>query len=548
MPNNQITTQKGQQHHHHQPNDGDALVPSTFSCTPLQAQQAVFAAVAALNDPTLTCAFTTALHHQAGFLVLEETPALDFLRREDGNVDRAAQRLVLYWKYRKMVFGADRWLLPLTQTGSGALENSTIAFIRSGVLTYIPGTTPVIVMDLSKFPTGKTSIGQDGFPWAFYMGTWCSNYVTQTRGIQLLHVLNKEHRIEFLPGLWEFMSTALPVKFLPDVLLVPEAQPHGEHHLREYLALQARRMVEYNRKTTPVLVNADSAAGRLRILQSWGMSRHGLPTSLGGTFAAVHYDSWIRLRLSKENAMSATPLVANAALFSLGQNVTRLMLPRPMSRDVARNANNTTTLDTTTMLPGVAIMNRNNAAETTMTHETVRASLSRQIARIENDKEVYNEKPKRGRPKKTEKLATAAELMQQRDCYQEQSVKLRAENRKLMDSLAQARYLVAIHNTKGKVHDTMPPPPPPTLTAGGAVPTIKPLAVPRSVEEFPEHRARVKKPTDAELLEQCDLWKKCNNALRRDNQRLEKLLEQGRSIVARYTNNSNNVSRSAASI
>ena len=245
--------------------------------------------------------------------------------------------------------------------------------------------------------------------------------------------------------------------------------------------------------------------------------------------------------------MSAAPLVANAALFSLGHNMNRLILPRPMLRDVARDAVDAATPDTTTMLPGVAITTRNNATETTMTHGTVGASLSRQIVEIENDKEVCNEKPKRGRPKKTEKPATAAELMLQRDCCQEQNVKLRAENRNLMNSLAQARYLVAIHNTKGKVHDTMPP----TLIAGGAVPTTivqshKQLAVPRSVEEFPEHRA--KKPDDAELLEQREQWKECNDALRRDNQRLENLVEQGRSIVAQYTNNSNNVPRSAAPI
>ena len=65
-------------------------------------------------------------------LVLSETPIITFLRRDDYDPEKAAKRLVLNWKYRKELFG-ERWLLPMVQTGRGALTVHDIdTFGRAG--------------------------------------------------------------------------------------------------------------------------------------------------------------------------------------------------------------------------------------------------------------------------------------------------------------------------------------------------------------------------------------------------------------------------------
>lgn len=79
-------------------------------------------------------------------LVVEESPAIDVLDTEGGNIPAAALRLALYWKTRRVVFGEERWLLPLTITVHGALDAEDLAFMLSGVFDFVPLTTPGGVM------------------------------------------------------------------------------------------------------------------------------------------------------------------------------------------------------------------------------------------------------------------------------------------------------------------------------------------------------------------------------------------------------------------
>ena len=62
-------------------------------------------------------------------LVADETPPAIFLQTEDFDPIKAATRLALYWKYRQQVFG-ERWLLPMNQTGAGALSAEDVEVLR----------------------------------------------------------------------------------------------------------------------------------------------------------------------------------------------------------------------------------------------------------------------------------------------------------------------------------------------------------------------------------------------------------------------------------
>lgn len=68
-------------------------------------------------------------------LVLRETRAIDFLRTEDFHTLKAARRMALYWQLRKELF-EDRWLLPLNQTGAGALTADQVELLRTGFFAF----------------------------------------------------------------------------------------------------------------------------------------------------------------------------------------------------------------------------------------------------------------------------------------------------------------------------------------------------------------------------------------------------------------------------
>ena len=70
--------------------------------------------------------------------VVEKETSMKHILRADNNVPMAAAlRLCRYWKARKQLF-EDRWLLPLDQTGFGALSHDDVQALRSGIFVCVP--------------------------------------------------------------------------------------------------------------------------------------------------------------------------------------------------------------------------------------------------------------------------------------------------------------------------------------------------------------------------------------------------------------------------
>lgn len=58
-------------------------------------------------------------------LVEKESPIIDFLRTEDFHSLRTVNRIALYWKTRRELFGEDRWLRPMNQVWMGRNDSTT---------------------------------------------------------------------------------------------------------------------------------------------------------------------------------------------------------------------------------------------------------------------------------------------------------------------------------------------------------------------------------------------------------------------------------------
>ena len=84
-------------------------------------------------------------------LVEQETPIALFLRGALMDPIQAARRLARFWKYRKILF-ADRWLLPMSQTGAGALNAWDIRMVQTGynLVLRLPNEKPLFLASMGK--------------------------------------------------------------------------------------------------------------------------------------------------------------------------------------------------------------------------------------------------------------------------------------------------------------------------------------------------------------------------------------------------------------
>ena len=239
--------------------------------------------------------------------VRQESRLSDFLRAEEYNVLRAATRVARYWKTRKWLFG-DRWLLPMSQSGSGVLGPAEIQILRSGyiqiVQSPIHGTT--LVTDFSLLPPGARRLQPEVI---FYLFSICACDLT------LLFVVRSGNRPEMVMTshvkLTLLNSTAARVtKFF-----VAQAHEEGKEHLLDYYGFQDKILTE---KTFQIPC-AGHVANRsikqtINALQNAGYARHNLPVALGGSLDRNHFDQWVRMRISIEDIMGASPLPAQPSL------------------------------------------------------------------------------------------------------------------------------------------------------------------------------------------------------------------------------------------
>ena len=87
-------------------------------------------------------------------LVATESDKFKFLCVEEYNPFKAALRFAMYWLFRKKKFG-QRWLLPMNQTGAGALTMDDIEVLRSGYAVFSHNARrnkDICILDASRLP------------------------------------------------------------------------------------------------------------------------------------------------------------------------------------------------------------------------------------------------------------------------------------------------------------------------------------------------------------------------------------------------------------
>ena len=335
-------------------------------------------------------------------LVKAETPFINFLKIDNFNTTKACHRLAMYWKRRREIFGEDRWLLPMIQTGSGALSASAIEVLRSGCFMPVPNCpVPFVVTDLSRL---DRSMGHaDALETMFYFGTIAMSEFTQMRPITVLHrVHNQGHRCELVPGLGELMETALPMHSFKRIVV--STVDESSQLLGQFLTLQAVKMVEYNTHSSPNVIDTGSLSKRLQLIEATGIPRQHVPSCMGGCLTETdQHNNWVRTRISVEEMLGS--VIRNNSMLALNNGTAGAIVSR--RRHATLSTNNGEKPPT----------NKNNNA---VHHQ-------RWLARQELKKKALHAKYK---------------------LEQNYNAQLVATHQRLTSLLAQAKYIVALHTAK----------------------------------------------------------------------------------------------------
>ena len=361
-------------------------------------------------------------------LVANETKFLDFLRTEDLDPSKAAKRLVLYWKYRKVIF-EDRWLRPMTQTGTGTLSPADLVFLRTGYTVAIkrPVGGPICLIDMSRlhmYPPGHTNTRI-----VFYFATTMTDPGFQIEGVTIVHLVTSAPRppTDFNPSGWKMFREALPLRVKQ--LVVAQAYEPWKESLLEFLSHQAATSAGFKTRHHPNRILGDSVASVLQKLETKGISDYCLPRSFGGTFEYSVFEENMRLKMSMEHFLSSAAFSRPSSVFAYPQQARqrqsnlRLILPQQTSETHQLQIEEFFRCE-----PNVYSASQ-NPDEANQDHQSVLRSSTTQA------------KKRRANVMKLDALRN--ETLH----FSTLNARLREENRRMENLLAQARLLAAIHET-----------------------------------------------------------------------------------------------------
>ena len=248
-------------------------------------------------------------------LVQTESPAWMFVLRENGNLPAAATRLCRWWKTRKRIFGKDRWLLPLNQTGRGALANEDVRILRTGTFLCLltPGGRALCVVDFGRLPAGATRKQ----PRCYFYLTWAAaqeHPATCENGVTIVFLVSSKQTSSqpiFDRALALSKLQAFPVAFRQSLVVqVYDSEP-GKEHLLDFLGYQQMRTLQTKWQQTNVqwVTGQSVAETRSRLVQAATLDDTScLPIALGGrTQVDLQMQEWVRARLSVEDVMGSPP-------------------------------------------------------------------------------------------------------------------------------------------------------------------------------------------------------------------------------------------------
>mmetsp|Transcript_11911 Transcript_11911/g.22785 ORF Transcript_11911/g.22785 Transcript_11911/m.22785 type:complete len:582 (-) Transcript_11911:161-1906(-) len=237
-------------------------------------------------------------------LVESESNPIWFLKLDNYNYWKAAERLVQHWSEREALFG-ERVHLPLTQTGNGALTSEDVMSLHTGTYSILPKSPSgqsVFFMDRGRALANATP--ESRLRAAFYVMAFLSKEEnSQSEGILALSLLvsprvqgldhGYEHRI------YRLMNT-FPLKIHLHLLnCLPKT---GKHALVQQVMTSGFAFASMYFGGFQVFTEK-SGTDMLARLTELGLTADGVPVSVGGTWTYENFTRWCRERITAEQTL-----------------------------------------------------------------------------------------------------------------------------------------------------------------------------------------------------------------------------------------------------
>lgn len=243
-------------------------------------------------------------------LVVEESPPHWFVAHADGDVRAAARRLALYWAIRQHLF-AERYLLPMAQTGEGALGRKDLILLNSGFFSVLPTKQNETVM--LSYDCARDDFSDEGgrLRVAFYvLSLSAERELSRTMGLSIVASgLPEIAKLQREGGLTDRVTFRLLLEALPirvsaihiAMLLQPKM---ASFPLDE--SVQGMRHLFGTAGTCKAMVHVGTSRDEItEQLAPYGIGQSILPRCLGGTFGYDRFTQWQELRIRYEWGLPA---------------------------------------------------------------------------------------------------------------------------------------------------------------------------------------------------------------------------------------------------
>jgi hypothetical protein len=228
-------------------------------------------------------------------LVEKESGQEAFLSCENFNVEAAAGRLATYWEKRKAIFGESAFL-PMTQTGEGALNRGDLTVLASCYFAPLPtdrGGRSVFCYDASKL--GKCALDSRLRVTFYLLAVAAENKTSRNDGCVVLCIKGQQKSDRDKKDTLGPIIDALPVRIKALHVICREAG-HRKNISAKKIGLAVSQLFGNSLESRTITHNALCREEIVRQLDAYGLSKVGLPKSLGGDWGYQKLTQWQELR------------------------------------------------------------------------------------------------------------------------------------------------------------------------------------------------------------------------------------------------------------
>lgn len=246
-------------------------------------------------------------------LVDRESDGMLFLRNDNFNYWKAAERLAIYWEERRNVFG-HRWTLPIIQTGKGALTPTDVLSLHSGVFAILPkSNTGQSVMFVDRARALANATVESKVRAAFYVLSILSRQEhAQSKGILVFSLLVNRRLVgldhSYVNRILKIIQI-FPLKIRLSILNCP---PRGRQVVAHQIFTAGLAFAGAYFGTFDLITDESSTNGVLSRLNEVGLQPSGIPTTVGGNWKYGNFHRWCREQIAREQVVAPAPTKKSA--------------------------------------------------------------------------------------------------------------------------------------------------------------------------------------------------------------------------------------------